>query len=188
MAQPADERGPALEGFRAYLLLLARLQIDPRLQGLLDPSDLVQQTLLKAHRNREQCHATTDAEWAAWLRAILAHELADAVRKVERRGEDRRRSLEAALDESSARLEAWLATDMTSPSGRAVRQEGLTRLAEALARLPEDQRAAVEGHHLRGLPVEEVARGMNRTPASVAGLLRRGLAALRTTLGDDHGE
>src|SRR5262249_49757836 len=119
MAQALDDRGPAPEGFRDYLLLLARLQLDPQLQGLLDPSDLVQQTLLKAHQNRDQCRGTTDVQRAAWLRAILAHELADAVRKVERRGEDRRRSLEAALEQSSVRLEAWLGFRSTSPRGPA---------------------------------------------------------------------
>src|ERR1700736_6148060 len=102
MVHPDDDRGPDLERFRTYLGLLARLQLDPRLRGLLDPSDVVQQTLLKAHRNRDQCRGTTDEQRAAWLRAILAHELADAVRKFGRRGEDRRQFLEASLNQSSA--------------------------------------------------------------------------------------
>src|SRR5262245_26944683 len=133
MVHPGEPRGPDLERFRSYLSLLARLQLDPQLCGLLDPSDLVQQTLLRAHRHWDQCRGTTDEQRAAWLRAILARALADAVRKVERRGEDRRPSLEASLHESSARLEAWLQSDSTSPSGRVERQEQLLRLAEALA-------------------------------------------------------
>jgi RNA polymerase sigma-70 factor (ECF subfamily) len=187
MDHPGDDQGPDLERFRTYLGLLARLQLDPRLRGLLDPSDLVQQTLLRAHRNREQCRGTTDEQRAAWLRAILAHELADAVRRFERRGEDRRRSLEASLNESSARLEAWLQSESTSPSGRVDRQEQLLSLAEALARLPEDQRIALELHHLRGWPVQEVGQQMHRSPAAVAGLLRRGLAGLRVLLGSIEG-
>jgi len=180
----ADDRDAALRAFRSYLLLLARLQIAPRLRGLLDPSDLVQQTLLRAHQKWGQCRATSDAERAAWLRAILATELGEAVRKFDRRGERRRRSLEGALEESSARLEAWLAADSRSPSGLAERQERLLALAEALAELPEDQRTALEMRHLQELPVQEVAARMNRTPAAVAGLLRRGLAALREALGE----
>src|SRR5262245_32576854 len=188
MAQPREDQSPVLESFRNYLLLLARLQLDPHLRGLLDPSDLVQQTLLKAHQNWDQHRGATDAQRAAWLRAILAHELADAVRKVDRRGEDRRLSLEAALEGSSVRLERWLQSDSTSPSGRAARQEQFLRLAEALARLPEDQRMALELHHLQGLPVQEVGRRIGRTTAAVAGLLRLGLASLREQLTEDDRE
>jgi RNA polymerase sigma-70 factor, ECF subfamily len=185
MAHPEENRGPDLEKFRTYLGLLARLQLDSRLRDVLDPSDLVQQTLLRAHRNRDQCRGTTDEQRAAWLRAILARELAEAVRKVDRRKEDRRVSLEGALGESSARLEAWLQSDSTSPSGRVERQEQLLKLAEALARLSEDQRTALELHHLQGLPVQEVVQQMGRSPASVAGLLRRGLARLRVLLSEE---
>src|SRR4051794_26177173 len=103
MVPPGDDRGPDLEKFRTYLGLLARLQLDPRLRGLLDPSDVVQQTLLRAHRNRGQHRGTTDEQCAAWLRTILAHELADAVRKFERRGEDRPQAPGASLHEARAR-------------------------------------------------------------------------------------
>jgi RNA polymerase sigma-70 factor (ECF subfamily) len=188
MVHGGEDRGPDLEKFRTYLGLLARLQLDPRLRGLLDPSDLVQQTLLRAQQKRDQCRGTTDEQRAAWLRAILAHELADAVRKFERRGEDRRQSLEASLNESSMRLEAWLRSDSTSPSGRVERQEQLLRLAEALARVQEDQRTALEMHHLQGLSVQDVGQRMGRSPASVAGLLRRGLAELRVLLGEEADE
>ena len=64
---PPDDRDAALRAFRSYLMLLARLQIDPRLQGLLDPSDLVQQTLLRAHQRWDQCRGATDAERAGAL-------------------------------------------------------------------------------------------------------------------------
>src|SRR5262249_30323652 len=95
--QPLDE--PRLEAFRAYLRLLARLQVDPRLRRQLDPSDLVQQTMLTAYRSLAQFRGRSDGELAAWLRQILAHQMTHAVRDLTRlrRDVNRERSLEDAL-------------------------------------------------------------------------------------------
>jgi RNA polymerase sigma-70 factor (ECF subfamily) len=106
MDHPADA-GPAPEDFRAYLLLLARSHLGAA-RGKLDASDVVQQTLLEAHRKRAQFRGTSEAQMAAWLRQMLAYRLTDAFRALARGKRDagRERSLEAALDESSSRLEA----------------------------------------------------------------------------------
>src|SRR5438874_621284 len=89
----------ALERFRDYLRLLAGLQVGPRLRVKVDPSDLVQQTLLKAHQARDQFRGASSGEMSAWLRQILARTLADAARDLgrERRDIARERSLEATL-------------------------------------------------------------------------------------------
>jgi RNA polymerase sigma-70 factor (ECF subfamily) len=189
MAPREPTPGDPLERFRAYLRLLAGTQLGPRLRGKLDPSDLVQQTLLEAHLARDRLAGRTDAQVAAWLRQALAHNLADAARRFGAAGRDLalEQSLEQALDQSSARLEAWLADERSAPTERAQRQERLLRLAEALGRLPDAQRQAVELKHLHGLPVEAVSRQMGRSGASVAGLLRRGLGRLRELL-TEHDE
>jgi RNA polymerase sigma-70 factor, ECF subfamily len=95
---------------------------------------------------------------------------------------DRECSLEAALGQSSARLEAWLAADQSSPSQRAARHEQLLRLAEALDALPDAQREAVTLHHLEGWPLDDIGRHLGRSPTAVAGLIKRGLRALRLRL------
>jgi RNA polymerase sigma-70 factor (ECF subfamily) len=172
-----------LERYRDYLHLLARLHLHPRLQSKLDPSDVVQQALLKAHQNRGQFRGQ-GPELAAWLRRILASTLADAAREFGggKRDVAREQSLDAALRQSSARLEAFLQPASSSPSEHAVHEETLLRLAAALAELPDDQRSAVEMHHLQGCSVAEVAAHLDRTEAAVAGLLRRGLKRLRELL------
>src|SRR3954469_17202538 len=110
--------GLALERFRSYLLLIARLHVGARHQAKFDASDVVQQTLLVAHRQRAQFRGSTAAELAAWLRKVLATELADAIRGLERARRDvrRERALEQMLAEVSSRLEACLPADQSSPS------------------------------------------------------------------------
>jgi len=174
----------APERFRHYLRLLAGLQLGPRLRVKVDPSDLVQQTLLKAYKGLEQFRGASTAEMSAWLREILARTLADAVRDLgrDKRDINRERSLEAALQESSARLEAWLATSGMAPPDHAERNEQLLQLADALAELPEPQRQAVLLRYYEGRPLEEIAQRMERSRAGVASLLRRGLDRLRKQL------
>ena len=152
MNQQDEEQGRALERFRQYLLLVARQQIDEPLRGRLDPSDVVQQTLLEAHRNRDQFRGQTEAELAAWLRQILAHSLTDAIRALRRAKRDmaRERSLDVALDQSSSKVEAWLAAEQSSPSQQAERHEQVLRLADALATLPDAQRESVVLRHCEG--------------------------------------
>jgi RNA polymerase sigma-70 factor (ECF subfamily) len=173
-----------LEEYRDYLLVLARVQLAPQLRAKLDPSDAVQQTLLRAYENRGQFRGRTEAELAAWLRRILANVLAGSARAFHTTARDvgAEKSLGAALDESSARLEGWLVTGHSSPSEHADRGEQLLRVSAALARLPDDQKRAVELHHLRGCPVAEVGRAMDRSSRAVAGLLLRGMKRLREIL------
>jgi RNA polymerase sigma-70 factor (ECF subfamily) len=170
-----------LERFRAYLHLLARVQLGGRLRGELDPSDVVQQTMLRAVQGLNQFRGRTDAERAAWLRRILATTLANAVRDRGRAKRDpaRIRSLEATLDESSARLESLLAVDDSSPSGKADRNERLVALAAALEELPEAMREALVLRHCQGWDLPRVADHLGRSRAAVASLLRRGLERLR---------
>ncbi len=175
-----------LERYRDYLRLLARLQLEPRLRARLDASDVVQQTFLQAHQALAGFRGSTDGELAAWLRQILARNLAHAARDHGRGRRDvgRERSLEASLDADSARLEAWLAAEQSSPSQQAQRNEQLLRLAQVLAGLPEAQREALVLHYWQGRTTADIGRHLDRSPAAVAGLLKRGLKELRTHLLD----
>ena len=66
------EFGERIDHFRTYLNLMARMQLDRRLQRKLDSSDIVQQTMLQAHRAQNNFRGSSDKQMAAWLRQILA--------------------------------------------------------------------------------------------------------------------
>jgi RNA polymerase sigma-70 factor (ECF subfamily) len=179
-----------VEHYRHYLHLLARLQLAPGLRGKVDASDIVQEVLLKAHSHREQFAGHSPGEYVAWLRQILANHLAEVVRHYSAAARDvsREQPLQASVEQSSARIESWLVSRGDPPAQQLAREEQVLRLADGLADLPEDQRCAVEWHHLQGLPVAEVAARMGRSPAAVGSLLFRGLKKLRQSLSEpDHG-
>jgi RNA polymerase sigma-70 factor (ECF subfamily) len=100
----------------------------------------------------------------------------------EKRDVARERSLEAALDQSAASLHSWLAAEQSTPSEQFQRRENEVELANALAQLPEPQRAALVLRHCQGLSVNEISVQLGRTPAAVAGLLKRGVAQLRALM------
>ena len=177
-----------LSRFRPYLLMLARLQFDDLLQAKLDESDIVQQTLMEAHQSLPSFRGQSGEEQVAWLRTILARNLADELRKFRRGKRDVRleASLQVSLNESTVRLERILACNDGTPSQYAMANEQLVALATALMKLPEDQRRAVELFHLQGHSAAEVAARLERTDIAVAGLLRRGLKRLRELVREDN--
>lgn len=179
-----------LERCRAYLCTLARLQLPNGLRGKLDPSDVVQQTLLTAHEKLDQFRGKSEAELRGWLRQILRNHLLGTQRRFHMPGHDvgREQSLEAMAPDPSKLPCDRLSSDPSSPSQHALHQEELRRLTEALARLPDDQRRAVELHHLKGLRVALIADRLGRSKSAVVGLLFRGLRKLRQLLDDSIAE
>lgn len=182
--------GNDLNGNRSYLRFLARAQLDGRVQQRVDASDIVQETLLEAHRSLEQFEGESESDLSAWLRRILARRLAHAYRDHTRQRRDvrRERSLEANLDESSCRLQQLAASNSASPSQQAVSAERLRELADALESLTPQQREAIILHYFQSLTVPQIAMAMQRSEAAVGGLLHRGMQALRTQLRDSAGQ
>ncbi len=183
--------GALLELYRNYLSVLAQARLGARLRRVVNPSDLVQQTFLEACRDFDQFEGTTPAQWRAWLRRILAHNLAALVeRHVQAQKRDVRRqvSLErgsAAADDSTPGLRVVLASPVSSPSTQAQQHEVTAAVAERLARLPAPHREVLRLRNLDGLAFEEVARRMGRTPGAVRTLWVRALDRLRLLLKEE---
>lgn len=173
---------------RSYLDLVARAQVESWLQMKFDASDLVQQTLLEAHRDFQRFRGNSQQEWLAWLRRILARNAADFVRHFH--GAAKRRAGRevrfAAGSESDLRGAApEPAAEGGTPSQEFIRFENELRVAAALATLPPDYQEVILLRNLQRLPFDEVARRMNRSRPAAQMLWLRALRKLRELLPED---
>lgn len=181
-------RGELLASYAGYLTLLARVQVGRRLQGKVDPADVVQETFLDAHRQIAGFRGTTEAELTAWLRRILAGQIALVMRRylgTKGRDVNLERDLALQVDQSSQVMDGGLVAPTSSPSQRASRREQAVLLADALAKLTADYREVIVLRHLEGLPFAEVAGRMGRSEDSVQKLWVRALASLRRAFGGE---
>ena len=188
LARAGDGRalGQLFALYRNYLALLARLQIGRRLQGKVDPSDLVQETFLAGHRGFAGFRGRTEAELVGWLRTILATTLASLGRRYwgsRRRDVRLERELADELEQSSRALDRGLVAGHSSPSQRADRREQAVLLADALEQLSADHREVMILRHLEELSFPEVAQRMGRSVEAVKKLWARALAQLRRGMG-----
>jgi RNA polymerase sigma-70 factor (ECF subfamily) len=176
--------GRLLEAQRATLYRLAQRQLEGRIAVRVDASDIIQQTFLEAHRGFAQSAAQDAQDLAAWLKSILDHKVASAIRDhalVQKRSLRREQSLDDSRG-GEAPLKQELDAGITSPSQKAIRREEEQRLTQALTALPEDQREAVRLRHLEGWALADIAVHLGRTPAATAGLIKRGMKTLRRQL------
>lgn len=127
-----------------------------------DAEDICQTVLLramtKAPRFRDAGHER------AWIIRTTANACKDLLRSAARR-------TTVAL-EAAGEPEAPAAPDGT--------------VADAVARLPREQREAIHLHYFEGLPIAEIARVSGASEAAIAKRLSRARQTLRQTLGDHH--
>ncbi len=181
---PSGGARERIETYRHYLRFLARTGMNPKLRARVDPSDIVQETLMEALKALATFEPRGAEAEAAWLRQILARNLANAARDNlrEKRDVSRERSIEASLAESSLRLGSWLAADQSTPSAQVERKERAFRLAAALADLPHEQSEALILQHWHGWSMEEIGEHLSLSRFAVGRLIRKALSSLRDVL------
>ncbi|MDV6028780.1 MAG: sigma-70 family RNA polymerase sigma factor [Phycisphaera sp. RhM] len=183
-----DCLGELLQMYLNYLKLLARTQLDRKLQARTSASDVVQDTLLEAHRDFAQFRGNCPEQFLAWLKTILVNNLGHIIQRhvlAEKRDVRREVSIDdigATLERSTARLVAIIADRGQSPSADAQNHEASLLLADALAELPDDYREVILLRHIEGLAFPEVAARMERTAGAVRMLWMRAIAQLRVRL------
>lgn len=181
-----DSLGQLLDLYVNYLKLMARTQLDKKLLARTSPSDVVQETLLEAHRDFDGFRGETPEEFLAWLRRILVHNIGHLVQRhvlAAKRDIRREVSLEdvgQTLERSTSRLAAVLADVGPTPSDNALQHEAGLVLADELEALSDEYREVIVLRHLEGLSFAEVGERMKRTAGAARMLWMRAIASLRT--------
>jgi RNA polymerase sigma-70 factor (ECF subfamily) len=166
-----------LEVHRNYLRVLAASCLHHEMQGKADPSDIVQETLLKVHQNFGTFRGTTELEWMAWLRKVLVNHMSDFQKGLrrERRNVNREQPLEGLVDRSSAMLRNLGPAPGPSPSQEAQRREAAALVADAIAELGPDDREVVILRNLHELDWNTVGERTGRSPDAARMLWARAM-------------
>jgi RNA polymerase sigma-70 factor (ECF subfamily) len=172
-------RAALLAQLRPWVRGRAQSLLGERLGARVDGSDVAQEVHLRAWRDFEQFKGQTVPQFLAWLEAILQNIVTDFRR---RHGAEKR---DAGAEVVGAALFPGLAGDNTTPSQGAMRNERQTRLAEAVQRLPENQRLVFQLRLTEDLPFEKIAQRLGVTVGNARVLMVRATERLRNELGDE---
>ena len=170
---------------RDYVKLVARAQVESWLRTKVDASDLVQQSLLEAHRGLERFRGTTNGEWLAWLRCIVAHNATDFARRycaTDKRQIRREIPLRIPSADESRILFGDPRDPGESPSEQMLRRERELEVARAVSELSDDYREVIMLRNLQRLSFDEVARRMERSRPAVQMLWMRAIRRLRKSI------
>lgn len=172
--------GELLEDYRAYLTVLAKRYLDDRVRGRVDEADIVQVTYMEAQRDLAAFRGSQIEELLGWLRHILRNNVSSAHQKhlyTQKRSAGR--EINNKPTDSGPAITDMAPSETTSPSQRVMRDEAAVFLASCLEGLPDTQKEALRLRYVEGCSLKEIAEKMDKSEMAAAGLLKRGLQALR---------
>jgi RNA polymerase sigma-70 factor (ECF subfamily) len=179
--------GNLLDRYRIRLRRMVALRMDRRLQGRIDPSDVIQETCLEASNRLGEYLRDSTMPFFIWLRFLTAQRLAMLHRHhLGIQGRDAGREVmlyQGALPEAtSAALAAQLVGRLTSPSSAAIKAEMRIRLQEALNSMDPIDREVLALRHFEQLSNSEAAQVLGIKPTAACNRYVRALERLKQVL------
>lgn len=176
------------ERHRERLVNMIRARIDRRILARVDPSDVVQNSLVEAHAKLPAFAATRPIPVYPWLRSIAWDQLIQVHRRhlnADCRSVRREESFLALPNHSEILLAERLAASATNPSRRALREELRERVRAAIRQLSPSDREVVVLRHLEELPFKEITAVLGMSEAAVYSRYRRAMEQLARLLKTD---
>jgi RNA polymerase sigma-70 factor (ECF subfamily) len=172
---------------RDRLKRMVAVRLDRRLQGRLDPSDIVQEACLVASKQISQFASNPSMPFYLWLRWIAGQRLIDQHRRhlgAQIRGVNREVSLyEGAFPEATSEvLAAQLLGRLSTPSQEAIRIEQSTALQQAFDSLDPLDREILAVRHFEQLTNGEAAAILSIDKSAASKRYGRALRRLKELL------
>lgn len=176
-----------LSGHRARLRRMIDLRFDRRLQGRVDPSDVIQEAYIDAARRLAEYARNPSMPFYLWLRFLTAQRLMEQHRRhlgTKARDAGREISLYrgAFPATTTADLAAQFLGKLSTPSQAAVKVEQKIRLQEALNSLDQIDREILALRHFEQLSNVEAAEVLSLEPATAYKRYSRALLRLKDVL------
>ncbi len=175
--------GVILQSFQPYLLSIARRDLPGDLRGKYDPADLVQETLLEAHRGLASFDGPDSDAFRVWLCGILRHNLLDLIRRYRdsaKRSVGRERPVAAGSDSGDRAVEE--VDPYPTPCTQSIAREDVAALKQALSQLPANERSVIGLRYFDLLPFEEIGRRLGCSSEAARKLCSRAMTRLQGTL------
>ena len=187
----AESLALLLKNYFRYLNSLSRKEIDPRIRARVSESDIVQETLLEAHRDFPSFVGTSIEEFTGWLRRILFNNLASAIENhviAAKRDVRKQRSIDQEKQDDrfpTNNFQLAMQGDFSSPSSPLHRDESLAALMAAISRLPENYRKVIELRHFEGLSFAEIGLRLEKKSGATRMLWSRAVEKLKIEMTPD---
>lgn len=180
--------GAALNALFAYfrdpLKRLIRLRLNPRLNGRLDDSDIVQEVLVDALSKFEKYACSPRLPVYLWLRRLTCLKIVEAHRNhLSCQMRDARREISFSqrnlAEVSSASFASWLLKESPALSEEIVHAEDLERMRTSIEQLCRDDRELIALKHFEQLTFDEIAIVLEQPRSTVGRQYLRALNRLR---------
>ena len=182
-----EARGRLMDELKRYLNFIAKRQFDRTLQAKMGPSDIVQESMMRAVNHLDQFRGQTLEEFRGWVRQILINEARQMNRdwRAQKRNVDRERRL---VDSQSKDIQAGLSDSLPTPGTYAAAEEQSVVIRAALEKLDEEQNQIIRWRNWEGLSFEEIAHRLDTSISTASRKWYQALVAFKEKLSLERAE
>ena len=187
-ARDANALGEFISARRFQLLAYIERRLGPGLRKKVESEDMLQELSAEAIRSLPVIDLA-ERDPFSWLCQLAERRIIDAHRRffgAQKRDAEREVSLGTGGQSEHAAIIDLLVASLTTPTQALSRQGRESRLFQALAELPDEQREALRLRYVEGLASKEIAARLGKSDGSVRVMLTRALGRLQQIMGPEE--